>query len=346
VEEALLARWQVLENLRLVPAVHVAVEQLSLVPLAAPPLHAERVSGRVALGAEWQPHPIVGVRVTGTVECDGTAAGGHSPWALAGDAPLASTLRPCADAEPTARLGVQVGNKPLALLVNGGRYARVPTLAERYGISGAVRGNAQLGSEQGLSADLGIRASAPASWRIHEAAIDLFGFARYANDLIAYEHTSSGFVQPFNVGRARVLGAELAATISPIRYVRIDLAATALDPRNVSPSRTTVNDLLPYQARLVLTPRVEGRVPIDTRVLRALKLAASYFYEAARYDDPAGLTVIAPQGSLDVEAEAALLDDHLFLRGRLANVLDQPRVDFIGYPLPGRAGYVNLEARW
>jgi hypothetical protein len=30
----------------------------------------------------------------------------------------------------------------------------------------------------------------------------------------------------------------------------------------------------------------------------------------------------------------------------MANVLDQTRVDFIGYPLPGRAGYANMEARW
>jgi iron complex outermembrane receptor protein len=346
VEEAVLARWQVLESLRFVPSAHVAVEQLSLVPLDAPSLHAERVSGRVALGADWQPHRLVGLRATGSVECDGTAARGVSPWALPGDAPLVSTLRPCADAEPAARLGLQVGNKPVSLLLNAGRYARVPTLGERYGISGVVRGNAALGPEHGLSADVGVRASAPRSWKIHEAAIDLFGFVRWANDLIAYERASLTALKPFNVGTARVLGAELMATISPVRWIRIDLAATALDPRDVSPSRKTVNDLLPYQARLVLTPRIEGRVPIGTRVLRALKLAASYFYEAARYTDPAGLSVLPQQGSLDVEAEAALLDDHLVLRGRLANVLDQTRVDFVGYPLPGRAGYVNLEARW
>ena len=129
-------------------------------------------------------------------------------------------------------------------------------------------------------------------------------------------------------------------------YLRVDLAATLLDPRDVSPSRTTVNDLLPYQARLVVTPRVEGRVPIATRVVRLVKLAVTYFYEAARYADPAGLIVIPSQGSLDVDAEVALLNDHLAVRGRLSNLLDQTRVDFIGYPLPGRAGYASMEARW
>src|SRR6185437_12782970 len=154
-----------------------------------------------------------------------------------------------------------------------------------------------------------------------------------------YERTSLGYVQPFNVGAARVIGGELAATVSPVRFVRVDLAATVIDPRDVSPGRTTVNDILPYKARLVIVPRVEGNVPLaalhpapseGTRVVRAIKVAASYFYESSRYADPAGLVVVPAQGSLDLEAEVAMLEGHLSLRGRLSNLLDQPRVDFIG----------------
>src|SRR6185437_5428966 len=149
-EESMLARWPVLSSLTLLPSARVSVEKLALLPVDAAPLHAERVSGRAALGAEWQAHPLVKVHATGSVECDGTAVAGASPWALPGDAPGdGTTLRPCSDAEPSARLGVQVGQGPIALLVNGGRFARVPTLAEKYGISGAVRGNAALAPEHG-----------------------------------------------------------------------------------------------------------------------------------------------------------------------------------------------------
>jgi iron complex outermembrane receptor protein len=91
---------------------------------------------------------------------------------------------------------------------------------------------------------------------------------------------------------------------------------------------------------------VEGRFPVPARAHRSAKVAVSYFYEAARYADPAGLSVIPAQGSLDLEAELGLLDDHLSVRARVSNLLDQTRVDFIGYPLPGRAGYLTLEARW
>jgi iron complex outermembrane receptor protein len=347
VEEALLAHVPVLESLSLTPSARVSLEQLALTPLNEAPVRAERASGRLALGADWQAHRLLALRATGSLECDGTVARGATPWAgsTSGGA-TGETLRPCGAAEPAARLGVQVGSKPVALLINGGRYARVPTLGELYGISGAVRGNASLAPEHGLSADLGVRASAPSSWKIPELAIDAFGFARYATDLIAYERASAGFVEPFNVGAARVLGAEVAATVTPVRGLRVDVALTFLDPRDVSSGRTTVNDILPYQARLVLTPRVEGKIPVPARALRSVKLAASYFYEVSRYADPAGLVVVPAQGSLDLEAELALLDDHLLVRGRMADVLDQTRVDFVGYPLPGRSGYASMEARW
>lgn len=347
VEEALLARWPLTPSLRLVPSARVAVEELALVPLAAPSLHAARASGRVALGGEWDVTSRVTVRATGSGECDGTKVSGGVPWGLGGGtATEGAAQRLCASLEPSARLGLTVGRRPLTFLVNAGRYARVPTLGELYGLSGAVRGNAALTPEHGISADAGVRAAAPASWHLGDAAVDLFAFARFADDLIAYQTSSLGYVRPYNVGAARVLGAELAATASPIRFVRLDLSATVLDPRDVSPARTTVSDLLPYQPRLILTPRVEIRVPVPARLVRSVKIAAAYFYESARYADPAGTVVLPAQGSLDLDGELELLASRLALRGRLANLLDQPRFDFIGYPLPGRAGYLTLEARW
>jgi iron complex outermembrane receptor protein len=346
-EQAVLARWPLAEGLVLAPSANVSVEHLGLVPTGGPPLHADQIAGRVAIGAAWDPLAFLGVHATASLSCSGTAVRGPSPWTLAADSTAAGpTLHACSEGEPSARLGVKLGGKPVALLVNAGRYARVPTLAERYGISGAVRGNGALTAEHALSADVGVRASAPASWGIAEAAIDAFAFARYATDLIAYERTSLGYVQPFNVGAARILGGEILATVRPVRVLRLDVAVTLLDPRDISANRTTVNDLLPYQARLIVTPRAELRVPFASRTVSAAKLAVSYLYEAARYADPAGLVVIPAQGSLDVDAELVLLGEHLFLRGRLSNLLDQTRVDLVGYPLPGRAGYLNLEARW
>lgn len=347
VEEAILVRWPVTPRLRIVPSLRAAVEQLALVPVDAPSLHADRVTGRAAIGGEWDVSDLVTLRATGSGECDGTGVSGDVPWALAGSVTgSGAAQRLCSAFEPSARVGVTVGRRLFTFVVNGGRYARVPTLGELYGISGSVHGNAALTPEYGLSADAGVRAAAPPSWHLGDAAVDLFGFARSVDDLIAYRITSLRYVQPYNVGAARFLGAELAATASPIRFLRLDLSATVLDPRDVSPTRITANDLLPYQPRLILTPRVELRAPVPGRIVRSVKIAASYFYESARYADPAGLEVLPAQGWLDLDGELELLDAHLVLRGRLADLFDQPRADFIGYPLPGRAGYLTLEARW
>jgi hypothetical protein len=37
---------------------------------------------------------------------------------------------------------------------------------------------------------------------------------------------------------------------------------------------------------------------------------------------------------------------HVRARVRLANVLDQPRFDLVGFPLPGRAVYAAMEVQW
>jgi iron complex outermembrane receptor protein len=132
---------------------------------------------------------------------------------------------------------------------------------------------------------------------------------------------------------------------NPAPFVFFEIAATMLDPRNTSAVRP-VNDILPYEPELTLVPRIELRAPIRAAPVDQGKLAVTYFYESSRYADPAGLIVIPEQGSLDVEAELDAVHDRLALRARVANLLDQTRFDLIGYPLPGRAAYIALEAKW
>ena len=125
----------------------------------------------------------------------------------------------------------------------------------------------------------------------------------------------------------------------------MELSTTALDPRDTSDVRP-VNDLLPYQSRLLLASRIELAIPFEDTWLRAVKATVSYFYQASRYADRAGLIVIPAQGSLDVDAELADLGGHLSLRARVANLLNETRFDLVGFPLPGRAAYLSMEARW
>ena len=134
---------------------------------------------------------------------------------------------------------------------------------------------------------------------------------------------------------------------SPWRFLEVDAAATLLDARDDSPGRSTVNDILPFRSRLVLAPRVALKAQgwRAMRIGRSL-VAASYVYQSNRYADAAGLVVIPEQGSMDLEAMTETISGHVRARLRLANVLDQPRFDLVGFPLPGRAVYAAMELQW
>src|SRR6185503_8230038 len=71
--------------------------------------------------------------------------------------------------EPAGRLGLRFeATRELELVSNLGRYLRLPTLGELYGVAPLVRGNPELEPELGLSADLGLRA------RLEASGLELF----------------------------------------------------------------------------------------------------------------------------------------------------------------------------
>jgi iron complex outermembrane receptor protein len=307
VEPQVIARVGLSERVTIAPAMRAAVETLAIDALRLPPVRGERLFGRGSFSGEWRAADRLTVRALGSFEAHGTG--------------------PVTQTQPAGRVGVQYG-EDVALLANVGRYARVPTLGELYGISGVVRGNDELRPEQGVTADLGVRAS------FERGAIDAFVFARSASDLVSYVRAAQGYVVPFNVGSARVLGSELAAWVSPWSWLRCELAATLLDPRDTT--GTLANDVLPHLSRLVVVPRIEARS-------KHLVGRVSYIHQSSRYADRAGLVVIPEQGSLDVDLELHL--PHTIVRARLTDALDQIRFDQVGYPLPGRSGHIALEVR-
>jgi iron complex outermembrane receptor protein len=322
------------------PSARISFERLTLDPSGAPTLRAHRTFVRGALGGSFSPFTFLELRALASAECNGTGASGPVLWSF--PAPVSDGASGVCDTFLGAgRVGFIAKTGAIALLGNAGRYGRVPTLAELYGISGAVRGNPAISPEQGVTVDLGVRAEP--SGVLARPYVDAFAFRRSVSDLIAYQRSSAGYVRPYNVGRATVQGIELFVGARPMSFVTTELSATLLDARDRSPDRTG-NDVLPYLPRLVTVPRIElhSRLPSP---FQGGKIAAAYFYESSRYADRAGLIVVPAQGSLDVESELAFAGGIVVLRGRLANVLGQARADMVGYPLPGRAGYVALEVR-
>jgi len=237
-----------------------------------------------------------------------------------------------------AVVGERAAPGRLDFVANLARTTRVPTLGELYGTSALVRGNEELVPEIGVGGDIGLRAAVSLSHR-NEAWLDAFVFGRSVSDLIAYRRSGLGFVRPFNVGRARMLGAELAAGADALEHLRYEVSLTALDPRDVSEGRSVQNDLVPYLARLVVWQRLElyaepEQAPLS---LGRASVAASFGHRSSRVADPAGLVVLDDELVTDLELSLRFWQQRLAVRFAVENVFDARRFDAVGFPLPGRS---------
>jgi vitamin B12 transporter len=332
VDESIIVRVGLSPRVMVTSVVRAAVEHLAIDSATAALLRAQRFTTTGAALVEWSVSDFATVRALTHVSCDATRSD---------TSPDATGASACGVVTPSARAGVEVGSRAVKLLMNVARYGRVPTLGERYGVSASVRGSEALRPEAAVGGDIGVR--------FHASVLDaeVFAFARRAEDLIAYVRSAPGYIVPYNVGRAELRGGEAYGMFSPWRFLEVDAAATLLDARDESPGRSTVNEILPFRSRLILAPRIALKAP-GWRLMRLGRslIAASYVYQSNRYADAAGLVVIPEQGNMDLEAMTETASGHVRARVRVANVLDQPRFDLVGFPLPGRAVYAAMEVQW
>lgn len=247
----------------------------------------------------------------------------------------------CASFEPSGRLGVRFElSDGLEILSNVGRYVRVPTLGELYGVSPQVSGNSNLEAEHGYSVDLGFRGVALFSTASPvQLTVDAFAFSRWVDEMIRYQRVNSGSLAPFNVASARVQGIELWTALDWLSHVHAETALTVLDPRETTDDPVadpTQNDILPLTSRFVASSYLEGYFRPEHGVLTRVALGVRHSHRASRYQDPAGLSVLPAQDFFDLEASTQLFAGVLAWRAAVRNVFDARAVDLIGFPLPGR----------
>lgn len=330
-DQKMLSRFQLSRTLSVGSALRASSEYLTINLGTDPAAHARRLTLSAAGSADWRFAEHFTLRTLVNATCDTTAASGG----------LDQERGPCAQMTPSARLGAEATWGWGRAVVNVGRYARVPTLGERYGLSGTVRGNSTLLPESASVVEGGLRVGNKV------AQMDAFAFQRYSQQLIAYARATTGYVVPFNVGSARVQGIELMATLRPLSFLDLEVPFTLLDPRVTTSERMTVNDIIPFRSVLVAAPQLSLRVPdVPSVRLRNAKAAIVYIYQSNRYADAAGLVVIPEQGTCDIEMTAQDATESVRARLRISNVFEQRRFDLIGFPLPGRAVYFAMEAQW
>lgn len=245
---------------------------------------------------------------------------------------------------PVARLAVLARPAPwLTVRANGGRYARLPTMFERYGNTGRVEGNPLLRPESGLNADLGATLTLGGAEGGSGLTADAALFGARARDLIEFQPGRESS-QAQNLGRARVLGAELLLAGALGRYLRLVTQGTFTDARNTSPDvAASRGKQLPARPRLRAYARPELR-----RLPLLLGWQAGLYGEVdvtgSNYVDPsnqiglprrvllgAGASVESPAGRWRLVASAQNLTD------------DIRNFDLVGHPLPGRSLFLVLQ---
>jgi iron complex outermembrane receptor protein len=300
-------------------------------------LDSRRLVGRVSGYGDVEVLSGVSVRPLAALECHETDTS---------TAVVADARSGCDVLEPTGRLGALGVFGELSVFAGAGRYVRVPTLGELYGMSTVVRSKPLLESETGATLDAGVRFTRRLDGEISPLFVAASGYLRRSSDLIAFERTEQGYVVPMNVGEARVMGLELEVGLGFLRHFSLDTALTAVDPRDTTPDRLYQNDILPFQSKLVVASGLFATTgPTGLVWAEELALRIRHLYQSSRYNDRAGLRVIPEQHSLDLDGSVAALDGGLVVRARVVNLFDTARYDVVGFPLPGRSFFTSLEAR-
>ncbi|HEY0706930.1 MAG TPA: TonB-dependent receptor, partial [Polyangia bacterium] len=278
------------------------------------------------------------LEITGTLRTE-AASDSISPVGL-----FASATPPATSSQeflPVARLGVLLrASDAWQMRLNGGTYARLPTLHERYGNGGTIRGNPRLVPERGDSADAGVRYA-----RVfrdgYGVAVDAGLFAARSRELIQFEQMGyfGGYA---NVSRARATGAELGVSAQAAKHLRLLLSSTFIDAVDRGDRSSSTGRQLPHQ------PALRGYLRPE---LRDLPLGARFRVGAygdlelltARYADPANLVEQPGRRVLGAGLSLAYLPARLRAVVSAYNLGDERATDVLEYPLPGRSFFVTLE---
>ena len=245
---------------------------------------------------------------------------------------------------PLGRLAfVEEATAWLTLRANVARYERLPSSSELYGNSGFLLGNTKLEPEAGYNADLGGTIRLRKSW--FAVVVEPTLFASFVDNLIQFQEVANGRARALNLGRARVLGVELALQLEMTRFARLLAQATFTDARDVSD--TSIGRLGP---QLPLRPRFHLYARPEVHNLRLGKqiTAGAYLefdFTDEDYVDPANFAKLPARFLLGAGVYADALQRRLQVIASAQNLTDARVFDVAGFPLPSRAFFVSLRVK-
>lgn len=213
-----------------------------------------------------------------------------------------------------------------------GRSFRPASFSELYLQQGASAPNPALEPERAFSIDGGV------AFRGERLLLSAGLFWSRLQDLIVYEQFPPARIKPFNVGAARIQGAELQAHLQLPLGFAAEAAYSYLDAVNRRPAPTEIGQRLPYRPPHRLFARAAHR---GDRLEGFFELTWTSSMPRNAY----GTATLPAQLSLDAGVGARLAGT-LWLDVAARNLLDdRTRQDLFQYPLPGLSVAVLARAR-
>jgi outer membrane cobalamin receptor len=242
---------------------------------------------------------------------------------------------------PNFRLGtIWRARDWLQLRTNVGRYARLPSLRERFGNTGLFLGNPGLRPETGLNLDAGfvLQFGSPVQLRLDTAA-----FSAWSEDLIQLERGTYQ-VRAANLDRALVRGVESSATLAFSRRMHFIGQTTFTDARDTG-------DIAARRGKqLALRPRWRAYARPELRDLTLVGESGWRWgaygdleYTAGNYLDPANLVAMSSRTIWGAGTHLQIATTGFRVRASLRNLSDAQVFDLTGYPLPGRSFWIDLQ---
>lgn len=235
----------------------------------------------------------------------------------------------------------------LTVLAQLSRRARVPTFYELFGSDGRIRGNPALNDEAQLTLDGGARYH-------HEffSAEAAYAFTQ-AEQLVVMVQNGQELPQAQNVGRATIHTVEASLAARPLRWLSTSLAYTFQDAKNGTKG---VEQGKPLSGR----PAHQGRFGITGYAPNPIKssLTLEISYIGGAYLDRVATRQAPERWPVNLRLMTQIASSPIFVQFEVTNLFDQltqpravaalqrsisvPIVDFVGYPLPGRAAFISL----
>jgi iron complex outermembrane receptor protein len=223
----------------------------------------------------------------------------------------------------------------LDLRGNIGRYFRAPTFIELFGNSGAILGNDELRSEEGINRDVGFRWDRPwGPWS--SFAIEYAYFENDIENLIAFIQNSQQTLIAINIGSADIRGHELMLQ-GKLWRLGASFNYTHQDALNTSASFLG-GKYLPGRAQDELYLRVET-------AFRHLKPFYEFDFIGSNFLDEGNL-ILLRRRSIHNAGITFYPKKELSLTAEAKNLTDEQMEDVLGFPLPGRSYYGTAQYKF